>query len=69
MHATLNEPLLCQWWERVGGWAREREEDRLLQLPFLFCLRDFLGQTEAVTIKPKSKKKQKTALYIKAVVT
>jgi len=60
MHATLNELLPTLSMVGKSGWAREREreEERLLQLPFLFCLRDFLGQREAVTIKPKKKNKQ-----------
>ena len=65
MHATLNELLPTLSMVGKSGWARERErereEERLLQLPFLFCLRDFLGQREAVTIKPK--KKKNSSLY------
>ena len=71
MHANFNELLLPTTYILNGGgkeWVakeregerekreREREEERLLQLPCLFCLRDFLGQIEAVTIKPKRKK-------------
>ena len=51
-----------------SGWVgkeRERERERegtFCSCLFLFCLRDFLGQIEAVTIKPKRNKKM--ALYI-----
>ena len=62
LFTLVTTPITHKKWVWVcgkeSGEERVREEERLLQLPLVFCLRDFLGQVEADTIKPKKLKKQ-----------